>query len=164
MSIPNFSSLGLPNLRPTRGVEIKLSKLFTSLQPGMHLAINRSMAPHWHHGIYVGEEGEEHVIVDMWGQDKASARVQKRFLDEFLEGAVRICIIQYDSEDLIELRAAAVVRALTAIRPGVAQPLYDIFANNCECFAFWCCTGWCELVPDTDLFNGISPYVPGFKD
>lgn len=163
-SAPDFSSLGLPDLKPTQGVECSFTKLFESLEPGLHLAVNGYLNADWHHGIYVGKERDEHVIVDMWGRDKPSARIQKRSLDDFLKGAVRICIVQYNSADLVELRAAAVVRALMAILPGAAPPLYDIFANDCECFAFWCCTGWYSIPPDAELFAEVPPYEPGFKN
>lgn len=162
-SPPDFSSLGLPDLKPTHGVECSFTRLFESLEPGLHLAVNGQSNAYWHHGIYVGKERGKHVMVDMWGHDKTSARIQKRLLDDFLKGAVRICIVHYNSADLVELRAGAVVRALTAILPETAQSLYDIFANNCECFAFWCCTGGYVIFSEAELFADVPPYIPGFK-
>lgn len=84
---PDFNSLGLPDRRPTHGVDCSFTKLFESLEPGLHLAVNGYLNAYWHHGIYVGKRKRTvklHVIVDMWGRDKSSARIQKRSLDDFL--------------------------------------------------------------------------------
>ena len=160
----DFESLGLPDLRPTRGVQTTLSELFDgALVPGLHLAVNQSFLPHWHHGIYIGKEAGKHTIVDMWGPDKRSASITRRSIDDFLNGANTICIIEYDVADSVELRTAAVSRAMATMRHEASEPLYDLFLANCECFAFWCCTGCCAAVADARLFSHVQPYRPGLK-
>ena len=131
----DFDTLGLPDLRPTRGREVGLTRLTDLLVPGMHLAINSGLWPHWHHGIYVGKSKETRYIVDMWGTSKKDAQIRQRPLDDFLKGAVQICIVEYD-DDSLQLKNAATSRAIAALKADRWMPLYDAFANNYECFAF----------------------------
>ena len=160
----DFARLSVPKVKAIRGVEIKLTKLFNALIPGMHIAVNKYLADCWHHGIYVGQESGTHMIVDM-RRNKSSALVERRSIDDFLTGAVRICAIQYETDSLCEQASAnaALVRALSTTTPEAARSLFSIFAGNCESFAFWCRTGYCDIVPDNLLFRDVSSYVPGFK-
>ena len=146
MSCGDFAAIGLPNLRPSNSRVVGLSQLFngTTLVSGLHLAIKGGRWAHWHHGVYLGILKGGHYIADMWGDSKQTARVQHRLLDDFLEGVVSVCIVDYD-HDSLRVQNAAVARALKALEDTEWQPLYDAFGSNCECFACWVCTGWYGL-------------------
>lgn len=156
----DYTKLGFPDLQPSNSRVVTFSDLFESeLYPGMHLAVNKRVLPHWHHGIYIGKEDGKHVIVDMNGPDKSSVKIGMRLLDQFLNGVHEIRVVEYD-DDTAANRQIAVLRAIAACAPDAVQPLYDVLASNCECFAFWCRTN--RYVSDFVL-PAPSPQYTSFK-
>ena len=130
-----------------------------SLQPGDHIAVPIFGFPEvfrpWHHGIYEGEKDDEHWVIHMSGDDKASSTIRRESLQVFCGNSMSIVIVQYTDENgQDDAHGVALRRALKALETPPGE-IYDLICNNCEHFATWCRTGRYVLNPDTDNIINI---------
>lgn len=92
-----------------------------ALEKGDHLVVARGV--YTHHGIYVGEHRVIHYK-NYW--------VQETSLEDFCHANT---FWVYDHEERLS-REETIARA----RSKIGDADYDLLTNNCEHFAWWCCT------------------------
>ncbi|KAL5568157.1 hypothetical protein UlMin_024732 [Ulmus minor] len=136
------------------------------LQPGDHIYTYRMLHTCSHHGIYVGDDRVIHYIGTRLQEiGKSENRCSKCLVQPSkLQGVVKTCLdcflkghrlygFEYNvssSHFLIQRPRTCSIRSCD--RPDIviqrAKDLlnkgfgdYDLFENNCECFAFYCKTG-----------------------
>jgi len=139
------------SLCPEASYQLIHMSAVTKINPGDQIArpiIKDGSVSPWHHGIYAGHDGKDHLVIHMQGDDKASATIRQNTMENFAQDATHIVIVEYQ-EDNEDHRKATLERAREALKnpPG---KLYDLLRNNCEHFATWCRTGMYVLNPDTD--------------
>ncbi len=126
-----------------------------NLKPGDHIYAYRKLGTYAHHGIYIGKnESGIHIVIHFTGDPgtkkaKATAKIRRARLDEFLEGAeLRLVTYCKDSVEecgishaLESLPASQVVQTAEyyAKRPDRWEN-YDFALNNCEHFCIFCKT------------------------
>ena len=128
----------------------------TKSNPGDHIArpiIKDGPVSPWHHGIYAGHDGKDHLVIHMQGDDKASATIRQDTMENFAQDATHIAIVEYQ-EDNEDHRKATLDRAREALEEKAHEALknppgefYDLLRNNCEHFATYCRTGRYVLDP-----------------
>jgi hypothetical protein len=116
----------------------------TKINPGDHIARPMIKVSQWHHGIYAGHDGKDHLVIHMQGDDKPSATIFQDTMENFAQDATHIAIVKYrkDNED----HRATLERAHEALKNPPGE-LYDLLHNNCEHFATYCRTGRYVLDP-----------------
>ena len=122
--------------------------LLTKSKIGDHIAV-QSADGVWHHGIYVGlrESGpdrydvpqEFHMVVDVWGPDKASSTISARLFSRFTTGGVAFAKIKYKNGALPRHVSVSLALHLAAVA-RTRQFVYNARSNNCEHFATLCRT------------------------
>ena len=134
------SVLATFGLKHPNAVEYHPSELLVNIKQGDHIATKSNM-PYWHHGIYVGKDGNEYYVVDMHGRNKAEAVVKKRLFREFLEGVNRCVVIQYDDDSKEKRKFSKDFAIRLAEKLANTEGLYNILNFSCECFATYCRVG-----------------------
>ena len=80
-------------------------------------------------------------VVDMFGDDKLSAKIQIRPMGQLLRGVDQMLVVRYtwddDSPMWRELSCAFAIAIAKDKRP---QQMYHLLGNNCEQFATFCRT------------------------
>lgn len=120
----------------------------TEINRGDHIArpiIKNGPVSPWHHGIYAGHDGKDHLVIHVQGDDKASATIRQDTMENFAQDATHIAIVEY-REDNEDHRNATFERAHEALKNPPGE-LYDLLRNNCEHFATYCRTGRYVLDP-----------------
>jgi hypothetical protein len=120
--------------------------LLTKSRTGDHIAV-QSVNGIWHHGIFVGlrENGpdrygvpqEFHMVVDVWGPDKASSTISARLFSQFTAGGVAFAKIKYRNGAMPRHVSVSLALHLAAVA-RTQRFVYDARSNNCEHFATLC--------------------------
>lgn len=133
------------DLSPKDKILVHLSQFHKKVKPGDHLAVPIFDTPSthrpWHHGIYVGEENGEAMVIHMHGENKSSATICQDSLIDFCGDATHVAIVQYSDDSG---REQALWNAQSLLQSNAGE-LYNLLNNNCEHFAVYCWTGRCVV-------------------
>eukprot|EP00798_Chlamydomonas_sp_ICE-L_P029502 gene29502-biopygen5415 len=106
---------------------------------GDHIAV-KAKSGYWHHGIFVGRvEKGPYMVIDVYGEDKASSTICNRPLAAFTSGGADYAIIPYDQT--ISKKHSALLALHLQQTAGKQRWHYNAFSNNCEHFATLCRCG-----------------------
>lgn len=112
----------------------------------------------WHHGIYVG--GDNDNLIHMHPVGNISKVPFDKFMGNILSEGSRIDaagIIEYrDDSDTHRLRSAFIAELATQ-DPAMQSLVYEGASRTCCCFATWCRSGRCDMIP---LLQQILRQVP----
>ena len=100
------------------------------LKSGDHILCPRGL--YSHHGIYIGHNKVIHYDGDP-ERDEKYARISITSLDSFAGEKNIISLLEHD--DIKFTRTEIVARAYYRL----GEMKYDLFSNNCQHFALWCC-------------------------
>ena len=126
---------------PYAKVYMSRDMLLTGIKAGDQIMV-KTKAGYWHHGIYIGAERKEHMVVDAWGLDKERSTISVRTYSDFVCGAVGFAKAKYPSGTAVD-RHASKEQALQSVKWAEENNfVYDAFENNCEHFATMCRCKW----------------------
>ncbi len=123
------------------------------LKPGDHIYVYRALHLYQHHGIYIGEEGDNEVIhVNGNKYNTSTATVTSTSLSEFLNGGLLHLVSYKDPKTKLKIRGTShtsfsrpskeVVRtAKEMLQNPENWGMYNLVYRNCETFAYFCKTG-----------------------
>ena len=125
------------DLTPKNAIELDIVDDIPSLNPGDQIMVREANQITGHQAIFVGKTDGRTSVVDMWGPDKASAKIAIRPLSAFLMGKAQLLVIKYKS-DSDEFRTLTKELALAFAAEADPKLLYNALSNNCEHFATLC--------------------------
>ena len=125
------------DLTPQNARELDMVDEISSLKPGDQIMVREANQITGHQGIFVGKMDGRTSVVDMWGPDKASAKIAIRPLSAFLKGKAQLLVFEYQS-DSEELRTLTKDLALAFAAEADPKLLYNALSNKCEHFATLC--------------------------
>jgi hypothetical protein len=127
------------DLTPSNARVLDIVNNISTLIPGDQIMVREANQVTGHQAIFVGKVGGRISVVDMWGPDKASARIAVRPLKAFLTGKAQLLVFEYKS-DSKEFRTLTKELALAFAAEADPKLLYNALSNNCEHFATLCRT------------------------
>jgi hypothetical protein len=146
-----LTKLGIKSILPCNAQHVGIAELSDELSRGDHIVMRLAGSNAvFHHGIYIGPytpHGEadavkpKKYVVDMFGEDKQSASLRLRTMDEFIRnGYPDLAVIRYSNDTQAARDRSADLALRTQYELHDCTGLYNLLGFNCNHFATWCRT------------------------
>ena len=149
------------DLTPKNAVELDLIDGPPTLVGGDQIMVRAANESTGHQAMFVEKVEGVTSIVDMWGQDKASARIAIRPMSALMSGKNQLLVFRYkcdETSDEYRKLSKDLALALAAnANPGL---IYNALSNNCEHFASFCRTFRCDPVANLKIAATLASAVP----